>query len=124
MTDFDSVFHVIWLEQQEMISIEEIIELQKREKAAQKAIGEKQRQLAQKASQRHPDAQRQSFAKKGKEKGITINEGAPQATQSVTPKNAPRSKKDGKRWGRRQRLHLLLGSVLARVEHLLWSLFL
>ena len=52
VTDFDSVFRVIWPEQQEMVSIEKIIELQKREEVAQKAVKEKQRQLAQKASQR------------------------------------------------------------------------
>ena len=97
MIDFDSVFHVIRPEQQEMVSIEEIIELQKREEAAQKDVEEKQRQLAQKACQGPPDAQGQSSAKKDKEKGITINEGAPQATQTVTSENALKSKKDEKK---------------------------
>ena len=49
VTDFDLVFHVTWLEQQEMVSIEEIILIQKREEVAQKTVGEKQQQLAKKA---------------------------------------------------------------------------
>ena len=49
MTNFDSFFHVIWLEQQEMVSIEELIQLQKKEEAAQKAAAEKERQTVQKA---------------------------------------------------------------------------
>ena len=85
-----------------MVSIEEIIELQKKEEAAQKAAEAKQRQLAQKASQEPPATQGQSSAKKGKEKGIKINEGAPQATQSITLENAPQSKKDRKRKVRAQ----------------------
>ena len=39
----------------------------------------------------------QSIAKKSKEKGITISEGAPQVTQIVPSDNAPQSKQDGKR---------------------------
>ena len=54
------------------------------EEVAQKAVVEKQRQSAQKVDQGPPVIQGQSSAKKGKEKGITINEGSPQATQQRT----------------------------------------
>ena len=37
MTNFDFFFHVIWPEQQEMVTMEELIQLQKREETAQKA---------------------------------------------------------------------------------------
>ena len=63
-----------------MVSMEEIIQLQKREEAAQKAAAEKERQAAQKAAavdQGPPVIQGQSAAKKSKEKGIMISEGAP-----------------------------------------------
>ena len=80
-----------------MVSIEELIELQKKEETAQKAAAEKERQSVQKADQGPPVVQGQSAAKKSKKKRITINEGAPQATQSVTLENAPQFKKDGKR---------------------------
>ena len=100
MTNFDSFFPVIWPEQQEMVSMEEIIQLQKKEEAAQKAAAEKERQAAQKAAtviQGPPVIQAQSAAKKGKKKGITINEGAPQVAKTVPFDNAPQSKKDGKK---------------------------
>ena len=80
-----------------MVSIKELIELQKMEETTQKAAVEKERQSTQKADQGPPVVQGQSTAKKSKEKGITINDGAPQATQSVTLENAPQFKKDGKR---------------------------
>ena len=128
MTNFDCFFLVIWPEQQEMVSMEEIIQLQKREKTAQKAAAEKERQAAQKAAavDHGPFViQAQSAAKKSKENGITISESAPQAAKTVPPKNAPNPKRMGKeRWGSRQRLHRPLGNALARVEQLLWSLFL
>ena len=56
--------------------------------------------MAQKAAtviQGPPVIQAQSTAKKGKEKGITINEGAPQVAKTVPFDNASQSKKDGKR---------------------------
>ena len=50
MTNFDSFFPVIWPEQQEMVSMEKIIQLQKREEATYKVTAEKERQAAQKAA--------------------------------------------------------------------------
>ena len=50
VTNFDSFFLVIWPEQQEMVMMEELIRLQKREEAAQKAAVEKERQAALKAT--------------------------------------------------------------------------
>ena len=108
--------------------MEEIIQLQKREEAAQKAAAEKERQAAQKAAavdQGPPVIQGQSAMKKSKEKKIKISEGAPQAAKTVLPDNAPNPRRIGKeRWGSRLRLHRLLGNALARVEQLLWSPFL
>ena len=88
MTDFNSFFLVIWPEQQEMVTMEELIRLQKREEAAQKAAAEKEKQAATKAAvavsvsayQVPPVKSGQSAAKKSKEKGITISEGGPQET--------------------------------------------
>ena len=94
---FDFVFDVLWPEQQEMVSMEEIIELQKREEAAQRAVAEKEKRSAQKVDQGAPVPPGQSAAKKSKDKGITVNEGASRATQTVTAENAPQSKKNGKR---------------------------
>ena len=79
--------------------MEEIIQLQKREEAEQKAAAEKERQVAQKAAavdQGPPVIQGQSAAKKSKEKGIMISEGVAQTAKTVLPENAPQSKKDGK----------------------------
>ena len=111
-----------------MVTMEELIQLQKREEAAQKAVTEKEIQAAQKAAaidQGHLVIQGQSAQKKGKEKGITINEGSPQATQQSLLKVSPNPRKMRKeRWGSRQRLHRPLGNALARMEQLPWSLFL
>ena len=86
-----------------MVTMEELIRLQKREEAAQKAAAEKEKQAATKAAiavsadQVPPVKSGQSAAKKSKEKGITISEGGPQATRSTPADNAPQSKKDGKK---------------------------
>ena len=110
-----------------MVTMEELIRLQKREEAAQKAAAEKEKQAALKttvttaADQVPPAKSGQSAAKKSKEKGITISEGGPQATRSAPVDNALQSKKDGRRgWGSRLRLHRPLGNVRARVEMLQW----
>ena len=69
-----------------MVTIGELIHLQKREEAAQKAAAEKEKQSTPKAAvtaaaDHVPPAKLgQSAAKKSKEKGITISEGGPQAT--------------------------------------------
>ena len=78
VADFDFAFPVLCLEQQEMVSIEHIIAIQKREEAAQKAAAQKQ-QSAKRADQSRASAPTQSEKEKGKEKGITIKEGASQA---------------------------------------------
>ena len=105
MTDFDSFFLLLWPEQQEMVTMEELIRLQKREEAAQKAAAEKEKQAATKAAvavsvsaDQVPSATSgQSAAKKSKEKGITISEGGPRTTRSVPADTVPQSKKDGKK---------------------------
>ena len=94
VTDFDSSFLVLRPEQQEMVSMEQIIAIQKREEAAQKAAAQKQ-QSAKEADQSR--ATLQSGREKGKEKGITIKEGVSQAKQTTAPKAAPLSKRDGKK---------------------------
>ena len=62
-------------EQEEMVSLQEIIALQKHDEATQK-----QQELRKEANKAHFDAQRHSSKGKGKEKekekGITIREGA------------------------------------------------
>ena len=110
-----------------MVMMEELIRLQKKEEAAQKAAVEKEKQSALKAAvtaaadQVPPAKSAQSAAKKSKEKGITINEGGPQVTRSALADNAPKSKKDGRRgWGSKLRLHRPLGNVPARVVRLRW----
>ena len=50
MTDFDSLFLVLWPEQQEMVTMEELIRLQKRAEEAEKAAAEKEKQAATKAA--------------------------------------------------------------------------
>ena len=90
MTDFDSFFLLLWPEQQEMITMEELIRLQKREEAAQKAAAEKEKQAANKAAvavavsvsadQVPSVTSGQLATKKSKEKGITISEGGPPTT--------------------------------------------
>ena len=84
-----------------MVSMEEIIQLQKREEATQKAAAEKERRAALKvaaATDQVPPAKPGQLAtKKNKEKGITISEGGSPATRSVPTDNAPQSKKDGKK---------------------------
>ena len=111
-----------------MVTMEELIRLQKREEAARKAAAEKEKQAATKAAvavaaaadQVPPAKSVQSTAKKSKEKGITINEGGPQATRSTPTDNAPQSNKDRKKgWGSRLRPLHPLGSVPARVVQLL-----
>ena len=96
VADFDFAFPVLCLEQQEMVSIEHIIAIQKREEAAQKAAAQKQ-QSAKRADQSRVSAPAQSEKEKGKEKGITIKEGASQAKQTTAPKAILVSKRDGKR---------------------------
>ena len=83
VTDFDLVFHVTWPEQQEMVSIEEIIAIQKREEAAQKVAAQKQQLSAEEADQGAPNVKGPSSTSQGKEKGITIREGATQAKRSA-----------------------------------------
>ena len=86
-----------------MVTMEELIRLQKKEEAAQKAAVEKEKQSAPKAAVTAvadhvpPTKLGQSAAKKSKEKGITISEGDSQATRSTPADNAPQSKKDGKK---------------------------
>ena len=75
-----------------MVSMEEIIAIQKREKAAekaatQKAVAQKQ-QSTKKVDQDSANVPAQS-EKKGKEKGISIKEGASQAKQTIASKAAP-----------------------------------
>ena len=65
MTDFDFTFLVLRLEQQEMISMEQIIAIQKREETAQKAIAQKQ-QSVKEADQSRVGALLQSGKEKGK----------------------------------------------------------
>ena len=95
-TDFDFIFLVLHPEQQEMVSMEQIIAIQKREEAAQKAAAQKaaaQKAAAQKQqSAKETDQSRatlQSGKEKGREKGITIKEGASQAKQTTALKAAP-----------------------------------
>ena len=77
--------------------MEQIIAIQKKEEAAQKAAAQKQ-QSAKEADQSH--ATLQSGKEKGKEKGITIKEGASQAKQTTAPKAAPCRREMEKRgWG-------------------------
>ena len=76
--------------------MEELIALQKREEAAQKAAAEKEKQSAQKVIQEIVQGS-QSAAQKAKEKGIIINEGAPRASQTQVAETTPQSKGDGKR---------------------------
>ena len=80
--------------------MEELIQLQKREEAAQKAATKKAKQMARKAATTDQGSlvtQWQSVEKRGKKKGITISEGVPRATRSVPTDNASKSKKDGKK---------------------------
>ena len=83
-------------EQEEMVSLQEIIALQKRDEAAQK-----QQELRKEADKVPLGAQGHSSKGKGKEKekekGITIREGAPQMEQATVPESTPQLKKDGKR---------------------------
>ena len=78
-----------------MVTMEELIRLQKREETAQKAAVEKEKQSAPKAAVTAaadhvpPTKSGQSAAKKSKEKGITISEGDSQATRSTPADNAP-----------------------------------
>ena len=101
MTDFDSLFLVLWPEQREMVTMDELIRLQKRAEEAEKAAVEKEKQAATKAAgpvdQVPSESSGQSAAKKSKEKGITISEGGPRTTPSVPADPAPQSKKDGKK---------------------------
>ena len=83
VTDFDFVFHVIRPEQPEMVSIQEIIAIQKREEDAQKVTAQKQQQSTKKADQGPPNAKRQLSISKGREKGITIKEGAPRPNKQL-----------------------------------------
>ena len=110
-----------------MVTMEELIRLQKREEAAQKAAAEKEKQSALKAAatvatdQVPPAKSVQSVVKKSKEKGITISEGGPQATRSTPADNAPNPKRMGRKgWGSRLRLHRPLGNVPAQVVRLRW----
>ena len=110
-----------------MVTMEELIRLQKREEAVQKAAVEKEKQSALKAAvtaaadQVPPAKSGQSAAKKSKEKGITISEGGPQATRSAPADNAPNPRRMGRRgWGSRLRLHRPLDNVPARVVRLRW----
>ena len=84
-----------------MVSMEQIIAIQKREEATQKATVQKataqKQQLAKEVDQIRVNAPSQSGREKGKEKGITIKEGASQAKQTTAPKAAPLSKRDGKK---------------------------
>ena len=111
-----------------MVTMEELIRLQKKEEAAQKAAAEKEKQAATKAAvavaasaDKVPPAKPvQSAAKKTKEKGITIIEGGSQAVRSAPAESAPQSKKDGKkRVGEQTEALQPLGSVPARVVQLL-----
>ena len=76
-----------------MVSMKQIITIQKREEAAQKAAAQKvvaqKQQSAKEADQSRVSAPSQSGREKSKEKGITIKEGASQAKQTTAPKAAP-----------------------------------
>ena len=80
VADFDFAFLVLYPEQQEMVSMEQIIAIQKREEATQKATVQKataqKQQLAKEVDQIRVNAPSQSGREKGKKKGITIKEGA------------------------------------------------
>ena len=67
-----------------MVSIEEIIALQKRDEAAKK-----QSKLGKEADKGPLVAQRHSSKGKGKEKGITLRKSAFQAKQATISKDAP-----------------------------------
>ena len=103
-----------------MVSMEELIQLQKREEAAQKTATEKPKQMARKAAtadQGNLVTQGQSIEKRGKEKGITISEDIPRATRSVPTDNASQFKKDGKkRVESRLGLYRPFDNALAQVE--------
>ena len=75
-----------------MVSIEEIIAIQKCDKAAQR-----QQESRKKVDKGHFSAQGHSFKGKEKEKGISIKEGAPQTTSTTVSEDAHQSKEDGKR---------------------------
>ena len=120
VTDFDFTFLVLRLEQQEMVLMEQIIAIQKREEAAQKAAAQKQ-QSAKEADQSR--ATLQSGREKGKEKGITIKEGASQAKQTTAPKAAPYPREMEKRgWGSLLIFPLPLGNAPTLVMQWPWFL--
>ena len=60
-------------------------------------VAQKRQQSAKKANQDPPNAKGQSSTSKGREKGITIKEGAPQTKQTSIVEKVSQSKKDGKR---------------------------
>ena len=120
VTDFDFTFLVLRLEQQEMVLMEQIIAIQKREEAAQKAAAQKQ-QSTKEADQSR--ATLQSGREKGKEKGITIKEGASQAKQTTAPKAAPCPREMEKRgWGSLLIFPLPLGNAPTLVMQWPWFL--
>ena len=97
-----------------MISIEEIITLQKRDEATRKKS-----ESGKKASKGLSDVQGHSSKGKEKEKRITIKEGASRPNKQTLPRTLPSpSKMEKERWGNRLRLLLLLGNVRARMVQL------
>ena len=70
-----------------MVSIEEIIALQKQDEAIRK-----QSESGKKISKGPSSAQGHSFKGKEKDKGISIKEGASQTRQADVVKDAPQSK--------------------------------
>ena len=125
VTDFDFTFLVLHPEQQEMVSMEQIIAIQKREEAVQKAAAQKaaaqKQQSAKEADQSR--ATLQSGREKGKEKGITIKEGASQAKQTTAPKVAPCPREMEKRgWGSLLIFPLPLGNAPTLVVQWPWFL--
>ena len=89
VTDFDFVFHEIWPKQQKMVSIEEIMAIQKREEAAQKVTAQKQQQLTEKADQGPPNAKGQSSVSKGREKVLPLRRVPPDQTNSCRRESLP-----------------------------------
>ena len=75
-----------------MVSIEEIIALQKQDEATKK-----QSKSGKKMAKGPSGVQGHSFKGKEKEKGIIIKEGASQTKQTTISKDTPQSKQDGKR---------------------------
>ena len=107
--------------------MEQLIAIQKRQEAAEKAAKQKadtqQQQSGKEIDQNRVGAPPESGGEKGKEKGITIKEGASQAKKTTAPKAAPCPREMEKRgWGSLLRFLLPLGNGLILEMQLPWFL--